>query len=183
MERTHQCKNIVALLYLASQLQGRFHRICAGRAYKLNFIVKAAWANDFIFKIFDEFALRFCVHVKRVHHAVVLQIFNDLLFDVRVVMPVVQRAGAAKEVDILLAVLIRLDRALRLDKDRREVTAVRANFGFIRFKCFRVVCTHVVPSFLPCHLHDSAITRVMRGAAFFPLMSFEARVSGRSANV
>ena len=48
-------------------------------------------------------------------------------------MPVVQCAGAAKEVDILLAVLIRLDRALRLDKDRREVTDSYVSNAFVLF--------------------------------------------------
>ena len=151
VERAHQRKDVRALLNLARELQRRFDRVRARRADKLDLIIEAAGPDDLIFKIFDERTLRRGVHIHRVQDAVLLEVVDDALLDVRVVVPVVQRTGSAEKVDVLFPVLVVEEGPLGGGEYRGEVAAVGAHLGFVRFKGFRV-CVHGLPSFLPCAL-------------------------------
>ena len=148
VEAAHEGEDIASARVLSRELDGSLDGVGAGGAAELDLIAQTAGLDDFFLKRLDELALGHGVHIERVDNAVGCEIVDHLLLDVRIVVAVVDGAGAAEEIDILGAVLVGEHRALRVGEYLGEVAAIRAHRGFVLFKS---LCVHGnIPSICYC---------------------------------
>ncbi|MNJ63813.1 hypothetical protein D3C77_597370 [compost metagenome] len=106
-ERNH----IGAALDLARDLQRGFHGIGAGGAGELQRVLPVARLEQHAIHRLQETLLRAGRHVQAMDDAVRLHILQQLFLENRIVVAIVQRAGAAEEIDVLGAFLIDQRRA------------------------------------------------------------------------
>src|SRR5699024_7904313 len=97
---------------LAGQLQGDLDRIVAGRAGEDHAVVELARLQDLGLEGLQEGATHVGEHVQAVDDAVIGEVLDDRLLQLRVVVTVVQRTCAGEEVEVLATVLSGHDAAL-----------------------------------------------------------------------
>jgi hypothetical protein len=91
---------------VARQLDRRFDSIGAGRPGELELVLQVAGLQHAIFERLQEVLLRAGGHVETVHDTVFHQIVDGGLLQYRVVVPVVQCAGAGEKVDVFASSLV-----------------------------------------------------------------------------
>ncbi len=114
----------------ARNLQCRFHRIGTGRAGKLHFVLHFTRLEDALVEALQERCFSLGMHVQAMGDAVRLDVFQQGFLKHRVVVPVVQRAGATEEVDVFIAFVVSEDGVLCLGESHRKRAAVATHVGF-----------------------------------------------------
>ena len=117
----------LAALDLAGQLQRGLDGVGAGRAGEHDLVVQVARPQDDVLEALQEGALGGGGHVQAVGDAVTLQVVEQRAFEHRVVVAVVERAGAGEEVEVGVAVLVVHAAALRAVEDGGPAAAVAAD--------------------------------------------------------
>ena len=117
----------LAALDLAGQLERGLDGVGAGRAGEHDLVVQAARAQDHVLERLQERALGRGRHVQAVGDAVALDVVDQRAFQHRVVVAVVERAGAGEEVEVRVAVLVVHVAALRAVEDGGPAAAVAAH--------------------------------------------------------
>src|SRR5699024_2545338 len=92
---------------LAGELECRLDRVGAGRAGELHLVVQPARGQDQVVEGVQEITLGHRGGVQTVGDAVTGDVVDQRLLDHRVVVPVVQHAGAGEEVQVFATVLVR----------------------------------------------------------------------------
>lgn len=134
VERSGERDDALPPGHLPGQLERRLHRVRAGRAAELHLVVQAGGPQHQLPQPGQERAFGQRVHVQAVGDAVGGHVLQQPLFEVVVVVPVVQRAGAADEVQVATPVLGDQMAALRPGEHRREGPAVQP---YVRLQVFR----------------------------------------------
>jgi hypothetical protein len=99
---------------LAGDLQRRLHRIGAGRPRELHPVVETARLQNVAVQHLQELRLGLGVQVERMRDAVHGDVVEKLLLQVRVVVPVVERARAGEKVEQRVTLGVVDPRALAL---------------------------------------------------------------------
>jgi hypothetical protein len=84
--------------------------------------------------VLEEGSLCDRAHVESVRDAVALEVLEEPAFEVWVVVSVVERAGAAEEVDVRSAALVEEPASLGAVEDGREGATVASHLGFEVFE-------------------------------------------------
>ena len=138
VEAIGKADDIAAAGYLASQFQGCFNGVGAGRAAELDLVrAQATRLQDHAVEGLQEALFGVGVHVQAVGDAVIFQVLDQRLFQDRVVVPVVQGAGTGQKVDVALAFAGHQLGATGLLEDHRERAAVAANIRFVFLELFK----------------------------------------------
>ena len=114
---------------LARQLQRRLDGVGTGRAGELDLVVPAAWLEQVALDRFQELALGGGVQVEGVGHAVGRQIRDQRIAHARVVVAIVQGAGAGEEVQVFAAIFAADPAALGGIEHQGQVAAVHPHVG------------------------------------------------------
>ena len=138
MEAVGEADDVLAALDVTGDLQRRFHRVGAGGAGELDHVVHVARLEHVVFQRLQKVALGHGVHVQAVHDGVVLDVVEQDFLQDRVVVPVVQRARAGQEIQILHAFFVVQIAALGFLEHHREASRVALNFGLNTVKNFRI---------------------------------------------
>ena len=86
---------------LSRQLERRLDGIRARGPRELYPVVESTWHQNRALEFLEKFTFRDCVQVERVQHRVVRQVRHERGLHPRLVVPVIHRAGAGEEVDVL----------------------------------------------------------------------------------
>ena len=122
---------LLAARDLAGDLQRGFDRVGAGRADELHdVVVEAARLEDDVLHRLEEPLLRDRVQVERVGDAVVHDVVDQRLLEDRVVVAVVERAGAGQEVEVAVAVHVGEHGAVGAAEHGVEAAGIGAHVGF-----------------------------------------------------
>ncbi len=89
---------------VAGDLHRRFHGVGAGGAGELDLVLQIARLQDAVVKGIQKVTLGRGVGIKAVGDAVALDIGDQVLLEERVVVAVVQRAGAGEKIQVLAAI-------------------------------------------------------------------------------
>jgi len=125
-------------LDLPGQLQRRLDRVGARRAGELQGVLPVARLEQHAVHRFEKALLGAGGHVQAVYHAVGVQILQQAFLEDRIVMAVVQRAGAAEEIDVLVAFLIDQQRTACLAEYHWKRPNVAPHFRLHSVKDFQV---------------------------------------------
>src|SRR5690606_1083727 len=107
---------------------GCFDGIGAGGPSKLQPVVHVSRLQNDVVEAFQEILFGTGVHVQSVSDAIALDIIDQRLFEMRVVMAVVEGAGASEEVEIGIAVYVVQPAALCTLENDWKGTGVALNF-------------------------------------------------------
>src|ERR1700722_20359121 len=83
-----------------------FHGSGTGWPGKLDSHIEPSRGQNALVESPEEIPFRGCMHVQALHDGVLLQVVQQSLLEVRVVVPVVERARTSEEVDIFYTLLI-----------------------------------------------------------------------------
>src|SRR5688572_17374314 len=92
--------------YFPSQLQRRFYSVSSGWGAKLAFIAQLARGENHGVEPLQKCAFSGGGHVQAVGNKVTLQIFDQPLFHTNIVMTIINRPGAAEEINVFSALVI-----------------------------------------------------------------------------
>ncbi len=148
VEAVGEADDVVASGHLARQFQRGLDRVGAGRAGELHDVVHAARLEDQPVEGFQETLLGIGVHVQAMGETVVGNVVEQRLFEHRVVVAVVERAGTGQEIDVGLAVAGDQLGAARLLEDHGEGAAIAAHAGFVQFEGFHAVSSDSFSGFV-----------------------------------
>ena len=127
MEGVRERDDVRAAGHLAGDLERRLDGVRAGRPGELQLVVEAARREHELLERLDERLLGRGGHVEAVDDAVALEVLDERPLERRVVVPVVEHAGAGEEVEVLAAVGVDERRAARAVEDGREGADVAAH--------------------------------------------------------
>ncbi len=128
MEAVGEVDHVLAAGGLAGDLERGLDRVGAGRAGELHdVVVKAARRQDDVVHRLEELLLGGGVQVEAVGDAVLHDVVDERGLEDRVVVPVVERAGAGQEIEIALAVDVAQLGAAGVVEQRREAAGVGAH--------------------------------------------------------
>src|SRR5690606_16264716 len=99
-------------------------------AGELDLVVEPPRLEHVLVETFQELPLRRAVHIKAVDDRVAREIVHQPAFQLRVVVPVVQRSGTGEEIEVAFTVLVGHVAALRGGEHRGPSAAVAADFRF-----------------------------------------------------
>ena len=122
--------------HFSRQFERRLDGIGTGRSGEHHLVRHSPRLKDHFVKALQEVALCGGRHVQRMEDALRLQVAHQGLHHRVVVVPVVETAGAAEEVDVLATVLIPDRRPMRSCPDRRPAPYVGSDFRFQLLKDF-----------------------------------------------
>ena len=126
--------------HLAGELQRRLDGVGAAGAGELHPVVQFPGLQDELAESGQKVALGGRVHVQRVDDPVAGQVVQQDLFERRVVVAVVERAGAGEEIQVGAAVLVIEPASCRPVEHRRPGAAVAADGGLTRGEDSQCVC-------------------------------------------
>ena len=106
VEAVGEADDVRAPRHLAGDLKRRLYRIRAGRAGELHHVVEVARLKDDLLHRLQERLLGDGVEVEAVRHPVRLDVADERLLQDRIVVPVIQRAGAGEEIQVAAAVYV-----------------------------------------------------------------------------
>ncbi len=138
METVGEGDHVLAAGNIARQLQCGFHRVGARGTRELDHELEVTWLEDFLVEGLEELRLCLGMQVETMTDTVGLDVIQQRFLEGRVVVAVVQCAGAGQEVEVLRTILIVQVFALGPVEHAGEGTGVAANFGFNLFKNFHV---------------------------------------------
>ena len=90
MEAIGEGHDAIAAFHLASQLQGRFHAVGAGRAGKLHFVVQATGVQDVFLVRLNEIVLGGGKHIQALADTIAFNVLEQRFLENVVVVAIVQ---------------------------------------------------------------------------------------------
>ena len=138
METVGERDHVFAAGNVARQLERGLHRVGARGTRELDHELQVARLQDLLVEGLQELRLCLGVQVETVADTVGLDVIQQRLLEGRVVMAIVQCAGAGQEIEVLRTVLIVQVLALGPVEYAGEGAGVAANFGFNLFKNLHV---------------------------------------------
>ena len=112
--------DVVASGDVPRKLQCGLHRVSPGRAGKLNGVLQPAWLEDVRLQRLQKLLFRHGVHVEPVGDAIAGYIVEQCLLQHRMVVPIVERTGPGKKVQIPPPIGVVQIRALCLIENDRK---------------------------------------------------------------
>src|SRR5690606_3132010 len=117
VESIGECDNFTSPRDFAGDLERSFYGVGARWARKHNSVLEISRAEDQLGECLEELFFGHGGQIQRVGDAVVLDITEERVLEIRVVVPVVQSTSARKKIDV------------------RSIAIVRDNCAFSRLEC------------------------------------------------